>query len=163
MICSLVLHEQSYETGGITVDNTDAKILEILQQDGRISMQKLASLINMSAPSAIERVKKLEESGAILGYRAIINPERIGRSISALVLVSVTMENREKFLQYIAQSPNVMEFMEITGRYGYCLKTACKDADSFLNMTYELYSLGLSESYVIMTRPIRTYPIRPIL
>jgi Lrp/AsnC family leucine-responsive transcriptional regulator len=145
------------------VDNTDAKILEILQQDGRISMQKLASLINMSAPSAIERVKKLEESGAILGYRAIVNPERIGRSISALVLVSVTMENREKFLQYIAQSPNVMEFMEITGRYGYCLKTACKDADSFLNMTYELYSLGLSESYVIMTRPIRTYPIRPIL
>jgi len=143
------------------MDHTDAKILEILQADGRISMQKLASAINMSAPATIERVKKLEESGAILGYRAIVNPEKIGRSISAVVLFSVSQENRKAFLEYIKHNQNVVEFMEITGRYGYCLKTSCKDADSFLNMTYELSSLGLSESYVIITRPVETFPLLP--
>lgn len=145
------------------MDNTDAKILDILQRDGRISMQKLASMINMSAPSTIERVKKLEDSGTILGYRAVVNPDRIGRSVSAVVLVSIPMENRKKFLKYIQESPNVSEFMEITGRFGYCLKTVCKDADSFLEMTYELYDLGLSETYVIMSKPIQLNPIHPIL
>ncbi|MDL2235219.1 Lrp/AsnC family transcriptional regulator [Christensenellaceae bacterium OttesenSCG-928-L17] len=145
------------------MDSTDAKILEILQEDGRISMQKLASKINMSAPSTIERVKKLEESGAILGYKAVVNPEKVGRSISAIVLVSVTIDNKQKFQEYVDNCPNVLESMEITGRFGYCLKTACKDADTFLDMTYELFAMGLTESYVIMTRPVRTFPIRPIL
>lgn len=144
------------------MDQTDAKILEILQTDGRISMQKLAQRINMSAPSTIERVKKLEDSGAILGYKAVVNPEKVGRSVTSIVLVSVPMENRKKFLDYIEKSPNIMEFMEITGRYGYCLKTVCKDADSFLSMTYELYALGLSESYVVMTRPILSFPVLPV-
>ncbi len=143
------------------MDHTDAKILKILQTDGRISMQKLASMINMSAPSTIERVKKLEESGAIMGYKAVINPEKIGRGISAIVLFSTSPENRQKFLNYINNNPNVVEFMEITGRYGYCLKTSCKDTESFLNMTNDLYAMGLSESYVIMTRPILTFPVLP--
>lgn len=145
------------------MDNTDAKILTILQQDGRISMRKLASMINMSAPSTIERVKKLEESGAILGYKAVVNPEKLGRSICAVVLVSIPMENRKKFLKYIKESPNICEYMEITGRFGYCLKTMCKDADSFLKTTYELYELGLSESYVVMNTPINSHIIQPIL
>ncbi|MDL2217266.1 Lrp/AsnC family transcriptional regulator [Christensenellaceae bacterium OttesenSCG-928-M15] len=145
------------------MDQTDAKILHILQQDGRISMQKLAAKINMSAPSTIERVKKLEESGAILGYQAVVNPEKVGRSLCSIVLVSIPMENRQKFLDYIDESENILEFMEITGRFGYCLKTVCEDAESFLNMTYELYSLGLSESYVVMSRPIKHFPIKPIV
>lgn len=145
------------------MDHTDARILDILQRDGRISMQKLASKINMSAPSTIERVKKLEESGAILGYKAVVSPDKLGRTVSAVVLVSIPMENRKKFLKYIEESPNVVEFMEITGRFGYCLQTACRDADSFLKMTFELYDLGLSETYVIMTKPIQTNPVQPIL
>ncbi|MDL2257717.1 Lrp/AsnC family transcriptional regulator [Eubacteriales bacterium OttesenSCG-928-K08] len=144
------------------MDNTDVKILEILQQDGRISMQKLASKINMSSPSTIERVRKLEESGAILGYRAVVDPGKLGRSICAIVLISVAIENKQKMRDYINNSPNIVECMEITGRFGYCIKTACKDAESFLHMTYELYSLGLTESYVIMSRPIETFPIKPI-
>lgn len=145
------------------MDHTDAKILDILQRDGRISMQKLAAKINMSAPSTIERVKKLEDSGAILGYKAVVNPEKVGRHICAVVLVSVPLENRKKFLHYVQQSPHILEFMEITGRFGYCLKTACEDADSFMKATYELYELGLSESYVVMNPPIITNPIQPVL
>ncbi len=145
------------------MDRTDAKILEILQHDGRISMQKLAEKINMSAPSTIERVRKLEESGAIMGYSAVINPEKVGRSISAIVLVAINPDMRAKFLEFVQENPNVLEFMEITGRYGYCLKTCCKDADSFLTMTYELTAMGLSESYVIMTRPVTTFPVKPVL
>lgn len=145
------------------MDHTDAKILEILQHDGRISMQKLASMINMSAPSTIERVKKLEESGAILGYKAVINPEKLGHSVCAVVLVAIPMENRKKFLKYVKDSPHILEFMEITGRFGYCLKTVCQDADSFMKTTYELYELGLSESYVVMNAPIITNIIKPIL
>lgn len=145
------------------IDATDAKILDILQQDGRISMQKLAAKINMSAPSTIERVKKLEEGGAILGYRAVVNPEKVGRTISAVVLVSTPIENKDAFRRYVEQSDNILEYMEITGRFGHCLRTVCKDAESFLQMTYELYDMGASETYVVMTRPVPYFPIKPIL
>ncbi len=145
------------------MDQTDAKILQILQQDGRISMQRLASMINMSAPSTIERVKKLEESGVITGYKAIVNSEKAGRKLSALVLVSVPLETRKRFLKYVEDSQNILEFLEITGRFGYCLRTVCEDPESFLKMTYELYELGLTESYVIMNKYSQTRPITPIL
>lgn len=70
------------------MDNTDFKIIEILQQNARISMQRLAQEINMSTPATIERVRKLEESGSIVGYRAMVRPERVGRDIVAFVMIT---------------------------------------------------------------------------
>jgi len=145
------------------LDHTDAKILDILQRDGRISMQKLAAQINMSAPSAIERVKKLEESGAIMGYKAVVNPEKVGREISAVVLLAIPPENHRRFLEYARNNPNVVELQELAGRYGYYMRTCCKDADAFMDMTRKLPEFGLSESYVIVSKDAQAAPIQPIL
>lgn len=145
------------------MDHTDAKILDILQRDGRISMQKLAAQINMSAPSAIERVKKLEESGAITGYKAVVNPEKVGREISAVVLLAIPLENRKRFFEYVKDNPNVVELQELAGRYGYFMRTCCRDADAFMDMTRKLPEFGLSESYVIVSKSGETAPIQLVL
>ena len=81
------------------MDATDFKILEILQSDGRIAMKKLAEQINMSTPATIERVKKLEENQGIVGYKAIIRPDRVGREVSAFVLVDIHRDQRTDFEQ----------------------------------------------------------------
>lgn len=131
------------------MDATDFKILEILQSDGRISMKKLADQINMSTPATIERVRKLEENQSIVGYKAIIRPDRVGREVSAFIQVEVHRDQRTAFYQYIKSSDNIIEAYELAGRYTALLYVSCPDMEEFLKTVYDLYDMGNSETYVI--------------
>lgn len=131
------------------MDSTDFKILEILQSDGRIPMKKLAEQINMSTPATIERVKKLEENQAIVGYKAIIRPDRVGREVSAFVLVDIHRDQRTHFYQYIKSSGSIIEAHELAGRYTALLYVSCPDMEEFLKTVYDLYDMGNTETYVI--------------
>ena len=82
------------------MDSTDFKIIEILQNDGKISMQKLAKLLPMSVPATCERVRKLEDAQIITGYTARIDPEKIGRSINAYILMSCNIGELDDFLSF---------------------------------------------------------------
>lgn len=88
------------------MDATDFKILEILQSDGRISMKKLADQINMSTPATTERVRKLEENQSIVGYKAIIRPDLVGREVSAFIQVRST-EIRGRHFINISNPPTI--------------------------------------------------------
>ena len=68
-----------------TLDKTDIKILDILQNDGRISNIKLAEAVNLSATAALARVQKLAKDGFILGYEAKLNPEMLNASFVIFV------------------------------------------------------------------------------
>lgn len=131
------------------MDATDFKILEILQSDGRISMKKLANQINMSTPATIERVRKLEENQSIVGYKAIIRPDRVGREVSAFIQVEVHRDQRTAFYQYIKSSDNIIDAYELAGRYTALLYVSCPDMEEFLKTVYDLYDMGNSETYVI--------------
>ena len=61
------------------MDITDYKIIEILQEEGRISMKDLGKIVGLTSPAVSERVKRLEEAGVIEGYKAIVNPNALGR------------------------------------------------------------------------------------
>ena len=63
------------------MDITDYKIIEILQEEGRISMKDLGKIVGLTSPAVSERVKRLEEAGVIEGYKAIVNPNALGRVI----------------------------------------------------------------------------------
>lgn len=131
------------------MDATDFKILEILQSDGRISMKRLADQINMSTPATIERVRKLEENQAVVGYKAIIRPDRVGREVSAFILVEVHRDQRAAFYQYVKSSDNIIDAYELAGRYTALLYVSCPDMEEFLKTVYDLYDMGTTETYVI--------------
>ncbi len=131
------------------MDATDFKILEILQSDGRIAMKKLAEQINMSTPATIERVKKLEENQGIVGYKAIIRPDRVGREVSAFVLVDIHRDQRTDFYRYVKSSGSVIDAYELAGRYTALLYISCPDMEEFLKTVYDLYDMGNTETYVI--------------
>ena len=77
------------------MDITDYKIIEILQNEGRISMKDLGKIVGLPSPAVSERVKRLEEAGVIEGYKAIINPNALGRVIKAHnLLQTLTRVNR---------------------------------------------------------------------
>src|SRR5580704_3926249 len=70
-------------------DTIDLQILDALQEHGRIPHAKLADQVGLSAPSVIERVKKLEDSGLITGYHASVDARKLGRDVTAFIGVSI--------------------------------------------------------------------------
>lgn len=79
------------------MDQTDLKIISILQHNGRISMKDLGREVSLSPPAVAERVKRLEDTGVIERYKAVINNTKIGKPISVLINASIKPENQESF------------------------------------------------------------------
>ena len=120
----------------MALDNTDKKILKILQKHGRISNAELARQINMSPPPTLERVKKLEKSGVIQDYVTLVNPEKLGFSCFTYVEITLVRHGREgveRFMNAITRLDEVMECHHITGGADFLLKVASRDIPDYEN------------------------------
>ena len=117
------------------LDRFDRKILQVLQQDGRISNQDLADRIGLSPSPCLRRVKALEESGLILGYRALLSAKALGLSLMALVHISMDRHTPERFANFeakVSKLPEVLECLLITGQAAdYQLKVVVRDMDGY--------------------------------
>lgn len=117
------------------LDQYDIKILGVLQHDGRISNQELAERIGLSPSPCLRRVRTLEESGLISGYRAILDAKKLGLSLMALVHISMDQHTPERFDNFearIAEIPEILECLLITGQDAdYQLKVVVRDMDGY--------------------------------
>ena len=140
------------------LDRYDRQILEVLQQDGRISNQDLADRIGLSPSPCLRRVRALEEAGIVTGYRAQLNAKALGYSLMALIYISMDMHTPERFdnfEQEIRQISEVLECLLITGQDAdYQLKVIVKDMDAFqellLNRITRIHGVtGVHSSFVL--------------
>jgi Lrp/AsnC family leucine-responsive transcriptional regulator len=122
-------------------DRYDRRILEELQRDGRVSNQELADRIGLSPSPCLRRVRALEESGLITGYRALLDAKKLGLSLMALIHISMDRHTPERFANFdkaIAALPEVMECLLITGQDAdYQLKVVVRDMDAFQHLLLE--------------------------
>jgi len=120
------------------LDRYDLQILNILQQDGRISNQELADRIGLSASPCLRRVKALEEADLIIGYHAVLEAKKLGLSLLALIHISMDQHTPERFNNFeamIAEIPEVLECLLITGQDAdYQLKVVVKDMDAYQDL-----------------------------
>ena len=110
------------------LDDLDSKILRLLERNGRISWSELGQSLQMSATSAAERVKRLEQKGIISGYTAQINYKAIAPYIMAFITVTLDRP-AVRFDQAIHQVSQILECYHIAGEGSYLLKTRCADID----------------------------------
>lgn len=110
----------------IETDAYDAAILAQLQLDARMSMAELGRRVHLSQPAVTERVRKLEESGVITGYRAVVAPEALGYAIRAVVRVGRT-PNFEAMVRMINECPEVLTAYNVTGEDSWVLEIAVTD------------------------------------
>ncbi|RKY84315.1 Lrp/AsnC family transcriptional regulator [candidate division KSB1 bacterium] len=118
------------------MDNIDKKILNILQDKGRITNAELASKIGLSPPPVLERVRKLEKSGTIKKYSAVVDPKKINKGTLTLVAISLSLHQEkaiEEFIETIKEWHEVLECYHVTGDDDYILKVAVKDIESYEN------------------------------
>lgn len=117
------------------LDRYDQQILNILQTDGRINNQDLADRIGLSPSPCLRRVRALEESGLIVGYRALLNAKQLGLSLMALIHISMDRHTPERFANFeasVSVLPEVLECLLITGQDAdYQLKVAVRDMDHY--------------------------------
>lgn len=116
------------------LDKVDLAILAKLQQDGRLPNAKLAEVFALSEASCWRRQKRLEESGVIEGYRAILNRRKLGIGVVAFVQIVCTQHGdavTAHFERQVKASPNVVECHNITGEADFLLKVVAKDLDDY--------------------------------
>lgn len=120
------------------MDDLDYKALALLMERGRAPWTEVGELLDLSAPAAAERVRKLEERAVILGYRAITNPQALGLPLLAFVHVTLdSAAQRSAFLKGVARHEQVVECHHIAGDDDYLLKVRCKstsDLEHFLTL-----------------------------
>jgi len=120
------------------IDRFDRQILQVIQQDGRISNQDLADRIGLSPSPCLRRVRTLEEAGLITGYRALLDVKKLGLSLMALIGISMDLHTPERFANLekaIAEIPEILECLLITGQQSdYQLKVVVRDMDAYQDL-----------------------------
>ncbi len=104
------------------MDGLDRKILAVLQSEGRLSLTDLAARVGLTVSPAHRRVRDLEQSGAITGYRAVVDPKALGLGFEALVFVTMKQEDRatlRAFEEAVAAVPNVLQAQRLFGDPDY--------------------------------------------
>ena len=112
------------------MDSLDKKALQYLMRHGRATWAELGELLNLSAPSAADRVRKLEQQKVIRGYAALVDPASVGYALTAYVSVTLASHrNRSTFLRAVEKSDRVVECHHVSGDDDYLLKVRCLDTE----------------------------------
>ena len=118
------------------LDEIDQSILIQLQDNARISMTELGKKIGLSTPATNERVKKLEDKEVIKGYRAIIDPEKLNKNVTAFILFDT--KQGKNFRHFCKEHPVVVECHRLAGQYSYLVKVvteSVKILEEFIDAT----------------------------
>jgi DNA-binding Lrp family transcriptional regulator len=116
------------------LDTIDRDILFHLRRDGRLSNVELAKRVGLTPPPCLRRVKRMEDAGVITGYRAVVDPAAIGRSLEVLINVETQaqdLKTTQAFESTVATYDEVIEFRRMYGRPDYFIRVAVADHAAF--------------------------------
>ena len=136
------------------MDSIDKKILDLLQDNGRITVKEITQTISLTAPAVSERIRRMEKEGIIEGYTALINPQKIGRSVHALINVSIQPQDRENLLNLVEQEPLVVECYHVTGDYSYLVKVDAREIGDLVKLIIKFQKMGRTSTQIILSTPI---------
>jgi DNA-binding Lrp family transcriptional regulator len=118
----------------VLVDKIDRKILAALQEDGRLTITELAARVGLSVSPCHRRLRELEHSGTIRGYRAVVDAAAVGLGFQALVFVTMRQEDRDTlrgFEEAVAAIPNVVQAQRLFGDPDYLLRIVTADLPAY--------------------------------
>ncbi|MDX1428645.1 MAG: Lrp/AsnC family transcriptional regulator [Rhodothermales bacterium] len=150
------------------IDDTDVRILELLQENGRIKRSRIAEEVGLSVPTVSDRMRKLSERGVLTGYTATLSPKRLHIDITAFVRVRIDgSENYPKFVKAVAEMGEVQELHSITGEGSHILKIRTKNTTTLETLLSRLQSLagvvGTTTSIVLSTMKETSFlPVEPM-
>jgi DNA-binding Lrp family transcriptional regulator len=140
------------------LDSIDVQILDLLQEDGRITIKKMSEILKLSATPVFERIKKLEKNGYIKKHVALLNERKLG--LKQVIFIHLTLKEHtrsylEKFVKEVKDFPEVIECYRITGNFDFLLKVLVEDIESYetfiLTKLSLLSNLGNVQSHIALS------------
>ena len=139
----------------MTIDEIDRKVLNELQQDARISYAELGRRVGLTTPAVIERVRKLEDARVILGYRAEVDPAKVGFPITAFVRMSITGVDYSHIIEVAEQSNEVLECHRGTGGDSFIMKVAVASVEHLQQIIDKLTPYGITTAAIVLSSPVK--------
>lgn len=145
------------------MDSIDYKILQYLQKNGRISIKALAAHVSLTPPAVSERIKKMESSGIITGYRAVIDPKKLGFNIRVIINITIGSDRRKDFLDFARRNPNISKCHHVTGAFSMCIEAIFKDMADLELMIGKIQQYGNTQTLIVMSSPIQSENINLLI
>jgi Lrp/AsnC family transcriptional regulator, leucine-responsive regulatory protein len=150
------------------IDDIDATIVRLLQEDGRMKRNAIAEVVGLSLPSVSDRMRKLEDRGVITGYRAIVDAKRVHFDITAFIRVMV--DSSSHYSDFVAQAsslPEVLEVHSITGEGSHMLKIRTRNTTTLEKLLSTIQAWagvhGTSTSIVLSSfKETSSLPVEPV-
>lgn len=141
------------------LDGTDLKILKALQENCKVTNIQLSQQVGLSPAPTLERVKKLESSGYINSYHAVVEPQKLGLGLTALIQVALTrqLDNAiQSFHQQVMEVEEIVECYQLTGDFDYLLKVIVEDIPAFerliTNKLSRIEEIGQMQTNVVLSK-----------
>ena len=142
----------NYENGDL--DRVDLAILECLVQDGRIRIAELARRVGLTPPSVGERIKRLEETGIITGYTAIIDPKALGRPLAILLRIRPVPGELKRVAEIVADAPEIVECIRVTGEDCYIARAYVRSVDELEALIDKIAPFAMTTTSIIQSAPV---------
>lgn len=136
------------------IDMVNKRILEELQREPRLTMSELGRRIGMSSPAVTERVRRLEETGVIRGYRLDLNPAALGLPIGAYIRIRPNPGQLPRVAELAQQIPEVVECHRITGEDCFILKAYIPAIDQLDRLLDSFLLYGATTTSIIQSSPV---------
>jgi Lrp/AsnC family leucine-responsive transcriptional regulator len=153
------------------IDEIDRKIIMLLQQDARLPNTVLAEQVGSTSSTVHERVRKLERKGIIKGYVAVVDPERLGKTITAFIRLSLGavadyVESKHCVMVFCEREPDVLECHGVAGEDCYMLKVRVSsptELERLIERVRSDVSISRSVSNIVLSTIKETLTIKPAL
>lgn len=137
------------------LDDIDRKILTELQTDARTSYAELGRRVGLTTPAVIERVRKLEDAGIIIGYRAEIDTAKVGLPIMAFIRMSITGVDYSHIIEVVQASKEVLECHRGTGGDSFIIKVAVASVEHLQEIIDRLVPYGITTTTIVLSSPVK--------
>ncbi|MBR2098329.1 MAG: Lrp/AsnC family transcriptional regulator [Firmicutes bacterium] len=150
----------------MALDTIDVRILEVLQENARVSISELSKQVNLSLSAVSERLKKLENSNIIEQYTTVLNPAAMEKELSAIMMISMEdPSDTDEFRRLVQELDEILECHYITGTYDYVLKITTKNMatlELLMNKIKSIKSIKHTETNVIFSTIKNKHSVVPI-
>ena len=143
----------------VYLDDTNRKLLDILQVDGRISYKELGERVGLTPPAVAERIRKLEEVGVIQGFRAIIDYEALGFPLLCIIRMKVGGQGALTVDETLAATPQVIEANRVTGSDSHVVRARVRNTAGIEELLRDVWKEGDTITNLVTSSPV---PFRPM-
>lgn len=137
------------------IDETDGALLMALQQDARLSFAELGRRVGLSPPAVAERVRRLEEAGMLLGYRAIVDPKMMGLELRVLIDLSTSPQQYPAVISFMESCEAIQNAHHVTGGASFRIEAFVPSIMALEDLVGQLSLYGQTKTSIVLSSPVQ--------